>query len=98
MEKTIGQKLSPVLNEIEDTLWEFEYHQPTKQTKYTKKGFRSATKIFMSALMDKMWDFQEKNKLSQKEREKQAQESGESIRSLIKKYTGIDSHDLYKEK
>lgn len=98
MIKPIGEKLSPILKEIEETLWDVEYRKPVQQSKYTEEGFRGAIKIFMSALMDKMWDYQEKNKLPQKERVKQAEESGQAIRALVKKYTGIDSHDFYKKK
>ncbi len=96
MKKTIGEKLSPVLQEIEDTLWDFEYAKPNEQPKYTKEGFRGAIKIFMSGLMDKMWDHLEGKKTPQIIRERQAREAGRGLRALVKKYTGIDSHDLYK--
>jgi hypothetical protein len=94
--KIIGQKLSPVLTEIEDALWDFEYNCSNQQPKYTTEGFRASIKIFMSALLDKMWDYQEEKNVSQKSREKQAKKAGEDIRKFIKQFTGIDSHDLYK--
>jgi hypothetical protein len=98
MIKTIGKDISKSLVDIEEIIWDFEYDNPTQQFKYTKEGFRGAIKILMSNLLDKMWDYQKKNKVPQKEREKQAHESGQAIRALIKKYTGIDSHDFYKKK
>jgi hypothetical protein len=39
----IGKQISPILNEIEDTLWEFEATQGLK-TEYTIEGFRSGCK------------------------------------------------------
>jgi len=96
--EAIGKSISPTLIEMESNIWGFEYSNPDKQYKYTKEGFRGAMKIFMSGVMDKMWDYQEKNKMPQKDREKQATEVGQSIRTLVKKYTGIDSYDLYKTK
>jgi hypothetical protein len=94
--KTLGQKISPVLNEIEDALWDKEFNLPNQPHKYTTEGFRSSIKIFMSAILDKMWDYQNKKKVPQKVKEKQARKAGKEIRKFIKQYTGIDSHDLYK--
>lgn len=51
----IGKKINPILVEIEETLWEFESNYPTKP-EYNIDGFRASIKIFMSALMDKMWE------------------------------------------
>jgi len=98
MIKPIGTELSPMLIEIEDLIWDFEYDNPKEQGKYSKEGFRGAIKIFMSALLDKMWDFQEENKISQEDRIKKAEEAGQIVRLFIKSYTGIDSIDLYKNK
>ena len=46
----IGKKLSPVLEEMEATLWEYEAFNGAKPN-YTLEGFRASTKIFMSALL-----------------------------------------------
>ena len=59
----IGKKISPILVEIENTLWEFESNKGVKP-EYTDEGFRSATKIFMSTIMDKMWELQEKENIN----------------------------------
>lgn len=92
----IGEKLSPVLEEIEDALWEFEYEVQNKPN-YTIKGFRAATKIFMSVLMDKIWELQEDEKITMDDRIKMVQKAGEDVRNLIITYTGIDPHDLYEK-
>ncbi len=95
-EPTIGQKISPILQEIEETLWEFEANRPGIKPEFTILGFRGAIKIFTSVLLEKIWQKQETNLITQEERQKLAQEAGEVIRELVKKYTGIDSHNLYK--
>ena len=91
----IGKKLSPILVEIEDTLWEFEANAGTKP-EYTIEGFRAATKIFMSALMDKIWEVQQFDKMDIQDRMNMAEKAGKDVRTFIKTYTNIDCHDLYK--
>lgn len=91
----IGAKFSPILEEIENALWEFEIYGKTT-LQYTDEGFRAATKIFMSALMDKMWNLQEAEGMNMADRGNMATKAGEDLRNLIKTYTNIDTHKLYK--
>lgn len=91
----IGQKLSPILTEIEDTLWEFEMNNGIKP-EYSTDGFRAATKIFMSVLMDKIWELQSDEKIDLQHRIEMVEKCGQDVRNLIKTYTNIDTHDLYK--
>lgn len=93
--ETIGEKISGVLVEIEDTLWEFEANVGTKPD-YTLDGFRGATKIFMSVIMDKIWELQAKEEISMEDRSKMVKKCGEDVRQLVKIYTNIDTFDLYK--
>jgi hypothetical protein len=90
----IGQKLSKSLEEIEATLWEFEAHYQGKPN-YTIKGFRGALKIAMSAIMDKMWELQEKEEMSLEDRGNMATACGERFMALVKEFTDIDTHTLY---
>jgi hypothetical protein len=92
----IGEKISPILVEVENALWEFEIHNGCK-TGYTKEGFRAAVKIFMSVIMDKMWELQEAESIDMKDREGMAAKAGQDFRALIKTYTDIDCYDLYKK-
>ena len=62
-EKTIGEKISPILCEIEKTLWEFEANDGGKPN-YPIEAFRAATKIFLSVLLDKMYNLQENEGMS----------------------------------
>lgn len=91
----IGQKLSKILVEIEDTLWEFEANDGLKP-EYTIDGFRAGIKIFMSVLMDKIWELQQDDNIDLQDRLNMANKVGEEIRKLIKTYTDIDTHELYK--
>jgi len=93
---TIGQKLSPVLVEIEDTLWEHDLNVGTPP-EYSIIGFRAAMKIFMSVIMDKMWELQANENLTMEDRTKMVEKCGADVRALVKTYTNIDTHDLYQK-
>ncbi len=94
---SIGEDISPILKEIEDTLWEFEANVGV-QPLYTEDGFRASIKIFLSAMADKMWDLQEKENMPMEDRALMGEKVGDSIRQLVKTFTDIDTHDFYKKK
>jgi hypothetical protein len=91
----IGKELSTVLVGIEKALWDFDLNGKSKP-EYTTEGFRAATKIFMSALMDKIWNLQSNENMDMEDRIKMVEKAGSDIRNIIKIYTDIDTHDLYK--
>lgn len=91
----IGKEISPILEEIETILWDFEENGGLKPC-YSHEAFRASIKILMSALLDKMWELQEKEGIDKKDRELMAISAGKDIRDLIKTYTNIDTFDLYK--
>lgn len=90
----IGRAISPILYEIECAIWEYEAADGGKP-QYGDVGFRAAIKIFMSALMDKMWEVQEYDKMCIEDRIKMAESAGNEVSVIVKKYTGIDSRSLY---
>lgn len=92
----IGQRISPILTEIHDTLWEFEANYPGSPPRYSEEGFRAAIKILMSAVLDRMWELQQKENTDMSIRDKMAHKCGNDFRNLIKIYTNIDPPDLYK--
>lgn len=92
----IGKELSKVLCEIEEALWGIEAKGGVKMN-YTDDGFRGATKIFMSALMDRMYDLQSSEGIDFEDRMKMAEKAGRDVRSLVKTYTNIDTHEIYKK-
>lgn len=91
----LGKKLSPILEEIEQTIWEFEANGGLKP-EYTPEGFRAAIKIFMSVLMDKIWELQQDEIMDMEVRENMAFKAGEDLRKFVKTYTNIDCNELYK--
>ena len=91
----IGKKISPILEEIEGALWEFENFSGDKPD-YTEGGFRASIKIFMSAMMDKIWELQSDENMKMEDRINMVQKCGEDVRRIVKIYANIDTHDLYK--
>lgn len=89
---TIGKRLSPTLSEIEDVLLEFSEIKP----EFTEKGFKACIFIFQTALMDKMYDNQEYDKMSIEDRSNMAVKCGLDLRKLIHAYTGLDTHQIEK--
>ena len=90
----IGEQLSEKLEEIEDTIWEFDsmFQCPYG---FTGEGFRAGVKIFMSVMLDKMWELAQNESINQDDRIKMVEQMGNDIRKLVKTYTGIETHDLY---
>lgn len=91
----IGQKLSPILEEIEFAIIEFDSEVNTKPN-YSNSALRSASKILISVVMDKMWELQEKEGIPQEDRENMAVAAGNELRNYLKKFCDVDSFDFYK--
>jgi hypothetical protein len=91
----IGEKLSSVLSEIESALIEFEINV-ARPPQYTNEGFRAAVRIFLSAMLDKMWKLQEDEGIDIDTRADMAEKLGNEIRNIVRIYTNIDTHSLYK--
>ena len=91
----IGKKISPILSEIESALIEYELNI-NRPPEYTDEGFRASVKIFLSVMLDKMWKLQEDEEIDINTRADMAEKLGTEIRNIIRVYTNIDTHDLYK--
>jgi hypothetical protein len=89
-----GEKITPILIEIENAIWEHDFANIGKPN-YSIEAFRASIKIFMSILMDKMWELQCNEKLNIEDKSNMAQKAGEELRKLVKTYTNIDTHSLY---
>ena len=61
---------------------------------YTNREFMNALIIFQTALMDKMWDNQNFDKMKMQDRENMAVQCGLDLRKLIHTYTGLDTHKI----
>jgi len=91
----IGKKISPILSEIESALIEYELNI-NRPPEYTDEGFRASVKIFLSVMLDKMWKLQEDEGIDINTRADMAEKLGTEIRNIIRVYTNIDTHSLYK--
>lgn len=58
----IGKKLSPILVEIEAAIVEFDT-EINEKPNYTRDALRASGKIFISVIIDKMWELQEKENI-----------------------------------
>ena len=61
---------------------------------YTNREFMNAVIIFQTALMDKMYDNQNDNKMNVDDRLKMAEKCGLDLRKLIHTYTNLDTHKI----
>jgi hypothetical protein len=91
---TFGQKITPILEELEVAIIEFDSNVNCKPN-YHYSALRSAGKIMLSVLMDKAWEKMEKDNLPIAERMILAEQIGSEFRQLIIKATGADSFDFY---
>jgi hypothetical protein len=91
----IGKKLSPILSEIESALMEYELNI-NRPPEYTDEGFRASVKIFLSVMLDKMWKLQEDEGIDIDTRTDMAEKLGTELRNIVRVYTNIDTHNLYK--
>lgn len=61
---------------------------------YTNRDFMNCLIIFQTALMDKMYDNQEYDKMSFGDRINMANQCGLDLKKLIHTYTGLDTHQI----
>ena len=86
---------SEILIELEAGLWENDarVEEGAEPYEYTDEDFRCCMKVFMGALMWKMWENYELSPVE--ENIGKAEAMGNELRDIILKYTGIDSRKLY---
>lgn len=96
-QKTKGEKIGEILEEIEMCMWEHQGSNPEEPLKFNEKAFRSATKIFADILMEFSYRHRKSNNQKYEDMANNATELGQAIRFLIRNNTGIDSTTWYKE-
>jgi len=96
MKETLGQKIAPILTEIENTLWEREVNMPGEMVKWPASATTAALKIFMSLFSERMFEMQSAKNMPLQQRVEMADALGNDIKKLVFTYTGIDTHSLYK--
>lgn len=96
-EPTFGEKVAPVLEELETAMWEHEAQFEGERPMYPDTAIRSAAKIFMNVMADRMFAEQERKEIPMDQRELQAETLGLVIYHTILKYTGLDTRELTKQ-
>ena len=61
---------------------------------YSNRDFMNTILIFQTALMDKMFDTQDYDKMDMEQRGEMATSCGMELRKLIHTYTGLDTHKI----
>lgn len=92
----LGKKLTPIIEEIEFAIIEFDSELNTKP-KWGDTALRSSAKIFISVLMDKMWDMMESENIPQDTRVQMSEQCGKEVRKIIKTFCNVDSFEFYNE-
>lgn len=92
MSSFYGEQITPVLNEISDSLWEIDAREVQEPYQYGPRALNSASKIMMSVCMDRMWAKWEKEKIPIEERLERVSAFGNEFRELIQKHLGVDMH------
>ncbi len=95
-ENQIGEKITPILEELEMTILENQINLPNLPPNYPTEALPAACVILSSVIMDKMWILQKNEKMTDKNRLEMAQYVGTELRKLIKVATGIDTHKIFK--
>ncbi len=90
---------SEILQEIEAAFWDQDVRVDegiARPYTYDDDTFRACVKIFMSALMWKLWEEQERLELNIDKRSNEAVSVGNELYTFIKNWTGINTKELYK--
>ncbi|MCK5018561.1 MAG: hypothetical protein KAS32_15985 [Candidatus Peribacteraceae bacterium] len=97
MEKkeTFGEKITPVLVELEETMWEKDVNSPNQPPQYPTEALRASIKIFMHTIQDELWNVQEEQGVVFEDRVKQAEVLGKELKDFVFKWTQIDTHKLF---
>lgn len=96
-EPYFGEKMAPILEELETAVWEHNVNFEGERPMYPDSAMRSAACIFVDVLMDRMSAEQERKDIPIGMRELQAETAGSVIRQIIMRFTGLDTHELMKE-
>jgi len=91
----IGEFLESSLVSIEDALYTFEWLFPETPPGFTEDAFRAIVKVFMSAMLDKMWALQEAEDMDVEDRLAMVNKCGQDLKAFVKTYTAIDTEILY---
>ena len=87
------KKLEPILAELEMCILEFNV--TGKKPNWSNESFMAQITLFMSGLVDKMYDKEIKNNTDFEQRCKTETKMGNELRDFIMQYTDLDTHKIY---
>lgn len=90
--RTYKNELEEIANDL--LTQNAEAKENENKPNYTNRQFMNALIIFQTALMDKMYDNQDYDKMDVENRLKMAESCGLDLRKLIHTYTGLDTHKI----
>ena len=90
----IGKHISPILSEIEATLWESECHTDLPP-EFTDDAFKSALKIFMAVSTERIYKLQKSERMPLNDACNMVESFGIKLSQLVKTYIDIDTKSLY---
>lgn len=88
------EEIKAALSIIADNILIKACDNPNEKPNYSNRDFLNAVIIFQSALMDKLYDMQDFDKMDFDNRLRMAESCGVELRKLIHTYTGIDTHKI----
>lgn len=68
--------------------------QSGQKPNYSNRNFMNATIIFETALIDKMFDYQNEDNMSEEDRINMAISCGKAFRKFIHTYTGLNTNKI----
>ncbi len=92
----IGHRLKPLLMIIENALWEYEVKN-IDPPGFDDEAFRAIIKLFGASVIERVWNLQESEQMSDDDRLAMGVAAANEIRKLIKVYTNIDTIKLTEE-
>lgn len=97
MNQSFGQKLHPILQELNDALWEREANMPNTPHDFSENDLLFASKIFTAVLWDFLHKKQEAEGTCMDDNLEEVRQAGVTIRALVFQFTGKDPHKLIKQ-
>lgn len=86
------------LSVIDRVLLEATSNCPAILINYDDKTLAAATHIFFDAIISRMWQHQEFLSMPFEQRCVMAEKCGKGLRKFVKKFTGVDTHEINKNR
>ena len=96
-EPTFGEKVRPILDELENAFVGFAAQFPGEQAGYNVDDFRAVICMFYAVALEMMWQYHDRLGLPMPDREIAVEKFANEIRTSIFNYCDIDTRKLFKK-